>query len=218
MNDVNTEDNIKDQAAQQQDDAGEDTPQESSDVPQGGEDAESAVSSDSDTASGEDLPAQKDPLAELQQKYDEEHDQLLRKAADFDNYRKRSMKQLGECREQSYATLLTDLLGTIDNLDRVIAASSGQDEATKQLLNGIEMTRTNLLSMLHDKYNLESYGKADDEFDPNLHEAIQSVPSDVKVPTILQVVLPGYRICAGSLLGKVLRHASVVVSTPQETK
>jgi molecular chaperone GrpE len=135
-------------------------------------------------------------------------DQLLRRAADFDNYRKRMIKEKQETFDYANANLLGDLLESLDNFDRSLeAADTAKD--VKSMAEGIKMINKNLVKMLEDKYNLVSYGKVGDEFNPDEHQAIGSSEGDVKEPTIKEVYLKGYK-----LKEKIIRHAKVMVVMP----
>ena len=135
-------------------------------------------------------------------------DQLLRRAADFDNYRKRMIKEKQETFDYANANLLGDLLESLDNFDRSLeAADTAKD--VKSMAEGIKMINKNLVKMLEDKYNLVSYGKVGDEFNPDEHQAIGSSEDDVKEPTIKEVYLKGYK-----LKEKIIRHAKVMVVMP----
>lgn len=138
-------------------------------------------------------------------------DQLLRRAADFDNYRKRMIKEKHEAFDYANAALLQDLLESIDNLERTVAASEGATDA-KSIADGVKMISASLVGMLENKYNLTAYGAAGDAFNPDEHEALRSEPSDdVESPVIKEVYLKGYK-----LKDRVIRNAKVSVSMPNE--
>lgn len=137
-------------------------------------------------------------------------DQLLRRAADFDNYRKRMMKEKQETFDYANANLLGDLLDSLDNFDRTIeAAATAKD--VKSVTDGIKMINKNLVKMLEDKYGLLSFGKEGDEFNPDEHEAIGRTEDEkAKKETLMQVYLKGYK-----LKEKIIRHAKVMVKVPK---
>ena len=137
-------------------------------------------------------------------------DQLLRRAADFDNYRKRMMKEKQETYDYANASLLGDLLDSLDNFDRTLDAAKDAKDA-KSIADGIKMINKNLVKMLGDKYGLVSYGQEGDEFNPDEHEAIGRVEDEkAKKETLAQVYLKGYK-----LKDKVIRHAKVMVKVPK---
>lgn len=137
-------------------------------------------------------------------------DQLLRRAADFDNYRKRMIKEKAETAEYANANLLSDLLDSLDNFDRTVEASATATDV-KAVVDGIKIINSNLVKMLEDKYGLNGYGKEGDEFNPDEHEAIGRVEEEgVEKETLKQVYLKGYK-----LKDKIIRHAKVMVSVPK---
>ena len=137
-------------------------------------------------------------------------DQLLRRAADFDNYRKRMMKEKQDTYDYANAALLSDLLDSLDNFDRTIDAAKDATDP-KAIADGIKMINKSLVKMLEDKYGLVGYGKEDDEFNPDEHEAIGRMEDEkAKKETLAQVYLKGYK-----LKDKVIRHAKVMVKVPK---
>jgi len=183
---------------------------------------ESADSQAADTASDAGAAAEAAPEAEKKEQTPEERiaalekenadlkDQLLRRAADFDNYRKRMMKEKQDTYDYANAGLLGDLLDSLDNFDRTIDAAKDAKDA-KAIADGIKMINKNLVKMLEDKYGLTGYGKEGDEFNPDEHEAIGRMEDEkAKKETLAQVYLKGYK-----LKDKVIRHAKVMVKVPK---
>lgn len=137
-------------------------------------------------------------------------DQLLRRAADFDNYRKRMIKEKQETFDYANANLLGDLLDSLDNFDRTLdAAATAKD--VKSVTEGIKMINKSLVKMLEDKYGLVSFGKEGEDFNPDEHEAIGRTEDEkAKKETLMQVYLKGYK-----LKDKIIRHAKVMVKVPK---
>ncbi|MBQ8561432.1 MAG: nucleotide exchange factor GrpE [Spirochaetaceae bacterium] len=170
---------------------------------------ESAV----DSEASEDV--QEDPIqklererSELEAKNKELHNQYLLAMADFDNYRKRMIKEKQEAFDYANANLLSDLLESLDNFDRALdAAASATDVAS--VVDGVKMIKNQLVSMLENKYNLAGYGEKGDAFDPNIHEAIGSMQAPVAEPVCSEVYLKGY-----TLKERIIRHAKVMVQMP----
>lgn len=149
-------------------------------------------------------------IAALEKENADLKDQLLRRAADFDNYRKRMMKEKQDTYDYANAGLLGDLLDSLDNFDRTIDAAKDAKDA-KAIADGIKMINKNLVKMLEDKYGLTGYGKEGDEFNPDEHEAIGRMEDEkAKKETLAQVYLKGYK-----LKDKVIRHAKVMVKVPK---
>lgn len=149
-------------------------------------------------------------IAELEKENADLKDQLLRRAADFDNYRKRMMQEKQDAFDYGNANLLKDLLDSLDNFDRTLDAAKDAKDA-KSIADGIRMINKSLVSMLENKYNLVAFGKEGDDFDPDLHEAIGMQQGDVKKEQLAAVYLKGYK-----LKEKVIRHAKVMVVKPAE--
>ena len=139
----------------------------------------------------------------FEEKYNAEHDSYLRLAADYDNFRKRTIKE----KEQSYgngkADTIEKLLPVYDNLERALAQQTA-DEAYKK---GVEMTMTQLVSILNGM-GVEIFGNVGDVFDPNIHNAVMHTEdADAAENTITQVFQKGFKIG-----DKVVRFAMVQVA------
>ena len=135
-------------------------------------------------------------------------DQVLRRAADFDNYRKRMIQEKADALEYGITNLLKDLLESLDNFDRAIEAAEKATDP-KSIADGVKMINRSMISMLENKYNLVSYGAVGDEFNPDIHEAIGSSQDPVAEPLLKAVYLKGYK-----LKDRIVRHAKVMVSMP----
>ena len=168
--------------------------------------AEGAAEQAADDAGEETVEAK---IAALEKENAELKDQLLRRAADFDNYRKRMLQEKQDAFDYGNANLLKDLLDSLDNFDRTLeAAATANDVAA--IVDGIRMVNKNLVSMLENKYDLSSFGKEGDEFDPDIHEAIGMQEGKVEKEQLAAVYLKGYK-----LKDKVIRHAKVMVVKPE---
>ncbi len=177
------------------------------------EKVESQTETDAPVEEAKEEPKEQTPeekIAALEKENADLKDQLLRRAADFDNYRKRMMKEKQDTYDYANAGLLADLLDSLDNFDRTIDAAKDAKDA-KSIADGIKMINKGLVKMLEDKYGLVGYGKEGDEFNPDEHEAIGRVEDEkAKKETLAQVYLKGYK-----LKEKVIRHAKVMVSVPK---
>ena len=173
-----------------------------------GDQTETASADDENTEKKEQTPEEK--IADLENQIAELKKEALYKAAENDNWRKRMMQQKDEAVAYANASLLGDLLDSLDNFDRTIDAAKDAKDA-KAIADGIKMINKNLVNMLENKYGLASFGKVGDEFNPDEHEAIGRVEDEkVKKETLQQVYLKGYK-----LNGKIIRHAKVMVSVPK---
>lgn len=158
-----------------------------------------------------------DPLAEAHKQAADFKDKLMRTAADFDNYRKRSRREVSDAEKKGRDGLLKDLLPVFDNLERATthagtAGEGSEPSDIKGLVDGITL----VMKQFHDALGrlgiqrIESVGKA---FDPGLHEAIQHLETDEFDPgCVAAEVQPGY------LHGdRLLRPALVVVAKRKVT-
>jgi molecular chaperone GrpE len=135
-------------------------------------------------------------------------DQLLRTAADFDNFRKRSRKDVEDAQKKGMERALLELLPVSDNLERAIQAA-GQSQEAGAVVEGIRM----VLKLTEDaltRLGVERIQSVGQPFDPGLHEAVQQVESDAPAGTVIFEMVPGYR-----LGGKLLRAAMVAVARPK---
>jgi len=141
-------------------------------------------------------------------------DQLFRLAADFDNFRKRTARQMEENRKAMLEQVLLDFLEVTDNFDRAVKSAKTAEDMNS-IVSGIEQLSRQFFSIL-EKYGLEKIkSEKASEFDPHKHEAVQHIEtSEVPDNTILEVYKPGY-----ALNSKVIRPAMVSVArNPDETE
>lgn len=153
-------------------------------------------------------PSLEEKYEELEKQHAKLKDDYLRKVADFDNYRKRMIKEKQDAFDYANTAILTDLVAILDDFDRGLAAAQDASDV-KSVVDGIKMINKQMKGFLESKYNLSSYCEAGDAFDPNIHEALASVPADVKEPVCAEVYLKGYK-----LKDRVIRHAKVMVHMP----
>ena len=130
-------------------------------------------------------------------------DSYLRLAADFDNYRKRTAREHAELTQRANERLLNELLPVLDDLERALVAADEHEEA--QLEDGVRLVHRSLADALR-KEGLEEI-PTDGAFDPNIHEALLSQPSEAEEGAVIEVLQKGYR-----LGDRVLRPARVVVA------
>lgn len=141
-------------------------------------------------------------------------DRLLRLAAEMDNLRRRTERELGDARRYAVAKFASDMLVVGDNLRRALNAVPAErracgDEAIDALVEGVEMTAREMDRLL-EKNGIARIAAKGERFDPNRHQAMFELPSpDVPAGTIMEVVQDGYQIG-----DRVLRAALVGVSKP----
>ncbi len=170
---------------------------------------------------GEESKAQSAPPAERQQpaveaspedllvaERDWLRDQLLRTAADFDNFRKRTRREIEDAERRGREDTVRDMLPLIDNLERAVAASDTAKDV-QSIAEGVRMV-LKLFDDVSGKIGLERIVAVGEHFNPSVHDAVQQQETAEHEPgTILAEVVPGYR------LGKrLLRPALVVVARP----
>ena len=154
----------------------------------------------------------KNQIQKLEAEKAEMKDQFLRKAADFDNFRKRLIRDKEEAVSFANTSLLTDLINVLDDFERAEeAAEKSKDFET--LANGVNLIEKQLIGLLEKKWGLTKYVPLNEAFDPEKHEALMMTESpDVKEATVAEVFQNGY-----ILHGRVIRHAKVKVSMPAKT-
>jgi molecular chaperone GrpE len=160
------------------------------------------------TESGGDAPGGEDASEEVAAL----KDQLLRLHADFENLRRRTLREKEEAWRYGHENLVKDLLPTVDNLERAIDHARQNDGGDVEgLLQGVELVLRELQGVLgrHGVEEIEAEGKS---FDPSVHEAMAQAPDDsVPANTVVQVFQRGYR-----LRDHLIRPARVIVSRPSE--
>jgi molecular chaperone GrpE len=137
-----------------------------------------------------------DPLAEMALERDEYRDALIRLQADFENYKKRILKQQTEHLERAAQSLVEKLLPVLDTADLALAHGGGED---------VKQITTALVTSL-EREGLERIDPSGGPFDPTLHEAVAHEPSEGGEQEVAEVLRAGYR-----WKGRVLRPAMVKV-------
>ena len=139
----------------------------------------------------------------FEEKYNAEHDSLLRLAAEYDNFRKRTIKEKEASYGNGKADAVAKILPVYDNLERALNQPT-EDAAYKK---GVELTMNELVKILT-SLGVEIFGNPGDAFDPNLHNAVMHT-EDESLPenTIAQVFQKGFKIGE-----KVVRFAMVQVA------
>lgn len=170
------------------------------------ETAEQTQQPEAETQSEAESADEKDDANEWEEKYNSLNDSHLRLMADFDNYRKRTIKEKADLIKNAGERIITDFLPIVDNFERALQSMEKADdvEAVRQ---GVELIYNQVMTML--KSNgvavIETDGKP---FDTEFHEAITTIPSPTpeQKDHIIDCTTKGY-----TLNEKVIRHAKVVV-------
>ena len=133
-------------------------------------------------------------------------DQLLRTLADFDNFRKRSRREVGDATERGREEILKELLPVFDNLERAADHAKGATEMSA-LTDGIDLVIKQFVDTLA-KIGVEKLESRGQSFDPSVHEAIQQLETaDMPPGTVVHQVQAGYK-----MGGRLVRPCMVVVA------
>ncbi|MEK9926017.1 MAG: nucleotide exchange factor GrpE [Alphaproteobacteria bacterium] len=189
---------------------------EVSEQPDQAEDWQNAIEDapDEDIPLNDDAKDVDDTFEALLQERDQLKDQLLRALAETENMRRRTERETQSARKYGHTSFARDLVGAIDNLARAIeaAGASGSeavaaDEATQSLIKGIELSWTEILSVI-EKHGITQINPVGEKFDYNQHQAMFELPTDEHEPgMVVEVVQHGYM-----LHDRLLRPAMVGVS------
>ena len=151
-----------------------------------------------------DAPAPDDLLAAVTAERDEYLDLVQRVQADFENYRKRSVREQERLVAHAHERLVRELLPVLDDLERALEAAERHEEA--QLVEGVKLVEKSLRASLAKEGLAEI--DTDGPFDPHVHEALLTQPSDASASgSILEVVQRGYRVG-----DRVVRPARVIIA------
>jgi molecular chaperone GrpE len=154
-------------------------------------------------------PPVPDPLAQAREEAHRLKDAWMRTAADFDNFRKRTRREIDDARRGGREDLLKEMLPVFDNLERGMQ-SAKQATDVKAVVDGLSMILKQFDSTLA-RVGIQKVPTIGTPFDPMLHEAIQQVETSEHPPgTVVAEVQPGY--AAGD---KLIRAAMVVVAKPK---
>lgn len=168
----------------------------------------------SDDAPESDISHDSDRFKELEEKLEtseqelkDTYDRLLRVSAEFENFKKRSTRELDEFRKFANEALASALLPVVDNLERAVDSSKEGACDNDALLEGVSMTLKEILKVL-ERFHVKPITALGDIFDPNFHQAMmQEVSDEHPENTVLQEMQKGYLIH-----DRLLRPAMVVVS------
>lgn len=162
-------------------------------------------------SSGANEPDEEDATEDIdtvKQEAKENYDKYLRVCAEFDNYKKRAAREIGDFRKYANETLLRDLLSVIDNLERAVESNQDAKDAANGVVEGVEMTLKEILKIA-ERYGVEPVKALGEPFDPNFHQAMMQEASDAHPEnTVLKELQKGYL-----LHDRLLRPSMVVVSS-----
>lgn len=146
-------------------------------------------------------------LSEAQVKASEEKDTAIRAIAEMENIRRRSAIDVEKARKFALEKFVNELLPVIDNMERAISVTSTDDEATKSIIEGVELTLKTLLNAV-EKFGVKAVDPQGEAFNPEHHQAIGMQPSEeFDSNTVMTVMQKGYM-----LNDRLLRPAMVMVA------
>lgn len=170
--------------------------------------AETEANPEVETDSSEaEAPSLEAVVADLEAQLQEAKEQALRAAAEAQNIRRRAEQDVEKAHKFALERFANDLLPVADNLERAIESFGAEDEATKPIREGVELTLKTLMDALS-RNKLEAVNPEGEPFDPQFHQAMSMVEApDVEPNTVINVFQKGY-----TLNGRLVRPAMVVVS------
>ena len=148
-----------------------------------------------------------DKLHSKEEEVKETYERLLRVSAEFENYKKRSAREMEEFRKFANQSLIKEMLSVVDNLELAMNSTDSQKAVDKGVVEGLEMTHREILKVF-ERFNVKPIDAKNQAFDPSFHEAVMQEPSDAFPPnTVVKELQKGYM-----LRDRLLRPAMVVVS------
>jgi molecular chaperone GrpE len=145
-------------------------------------------------------------IKKLKEEKEQLQDQLLRKIAEFDNYKKRTDREFFDRVQNANEKLITELLPVLDDMERALDHAK-QSKEIDSLLEGTELIQKKMIGII-EKQGVEPLSAEGEEFDPDKHDALMQIENkDVESGKIIEEHLKGYK-----LNGKVIRHSQVIVA------
>jgi molecular chaperone GrpE len=186
----------------------DDSPAAADTAPEGTETAEKS-GKPNEPITEERLREMENRLAAKEKEYDETYDKLLRVSAEFENYRKRTAREMDDFRKYAIQSLLKEMLSAVDHIELAIQAAASNSAPDKKLTEGLSLTLKELLRIF-EKFKVKPIEAVGKPFNPEFHEAILREESgEFPENTVLREMQKGYLI--GSRL---LRPSLVVVAAP----
>jgi len=148
-----------------------------------------------------------------EQEAKENYDRLLRVSAEFENYKKRTSRELEEFRKFANQSLIKEMLSVVDNLELAMNSANGHKAIDQGLLQGLDMTHKEILKVF-EKFDVKPIEAKGQVFDPTFHEAVMQEETDnFDENTVITELQKGYLIH-----DRLLRPAMVVVARSKESK
>lgn len=161
-----------------------------------------------------------EPLKEIQEELEtakleakENYDRFLRVTAEFENYKKRSTREMDDFRKYANQSLIMEMLAVVDNLERALNSSNGNNSIDKCMADGVNLTLKEILKIF-EKFNVKAIESVGQPFDPNFHQAMMQEETDnYPEKTVITELQKGYMIH-----DRLLRPAMVVVAASKAKK
>ena len=158
-------------------------------------------------ACGDQLKEIQEELETAKQEAKETYDRFLRISAEFENYKKRSAREMDDLRKYSNQSLILEMLAVVDNLERALSSSNGSSSNDKCMADGVNLTLKEILKVF-EKFNVKPIESIGQPFDPNFHQAMmQEETDDYPENTVITELQKGYMIH-----DRLLRPSMVVVA------
>jgi molecular chaperone GrpE len=162
----------------------------------------------------DDTPKPVDPLKEMEEQVEslkkeaaENHDRLLRLAAEFENYKKRATREMNDFRKFANESFAKAMLPVVDSMDLAIESSSNDKHVSNSMVEGVNMTLKEILKVF-EQFGVRRFESIGSTFDPNLHQAVMQEETDAfPENTVSKELQKGFMIH-----DRLLRPAMVVVS------
>ena len=146
-------------------------------------------------------------LETAEQEAKETYDRFLRVSAEFENYKKRSAREMDDLRKYANQFLIVEMLAVVDNLERALNSSNGNSSNDKCMADGVNLTLKEILKVF-EKFNVKPIESIGQSFDPNFHQAMmQEETDDYPENTVITELQKGYMIH-----DRLLRPSMVVVA------
>ncbi|MBW2740204.1 MAG: nucleotide exchange factor GrpE, partial [Deltaproteobacteria bacterium] len=146
-------------------------------------------------------------IKSLEEEAKETYDRFLRVSAEFENYKKRSAREMSEFKKFANESLIKELLLVVDNMERAISSSKDEGISNNSLVEGVNMTLKELLKIF-EKFGVKQVESLGKPFDPNFHQAVMQEETDEHPHnTVINELQKGYIINE-----RLLRASTVVVS------
>jgi molecular chaperone GrpE len=156
------------------------------------------------------LPPEQQEIEALKRERDDLFDRLLRKQAEFENFKKRMEREKSEYTQFASAELMKEMLNALDSFDLAIRNAAKETKGSENMLRGFELIHKQLQATLT-RFGLKPLEAKGKKFDPNFHQAVSTkATNEVEENTIIEEMRKGY-----TLNGRLLRPAMVTVSVKE---